>query len=163
VIRRRSMRVPIRGAIAVLVGLLALAGLASVAGAQSVADQIIAREKASCEAWQKKDKAFFANYFADDATTFMPENPYLQVDPKINFLPRLDEWFERYKILDFTMYNPRVQVYGDVAILTYNEAVEGTMGGTPYHYSGKVTSVYLKQGGTWRAVHSHESVNPSSH
>jgi ketosteroid isomerase-like protein len=64
---------------------------------------------------------------------------------------------------DFTMYNPRVQVYGDVAILTYNEAVSGTADGTPFQYTGKVTSVYVKQGGTWRGVHSHESVNPGAH
>lgn len=29
------------------------------------------------------------------------------------------------------MYNPRVQIYGDVAILTYIELVEGEVDGRP--------------------------------
>lgn len=157
------MRVSSRSVLAVVVGLVALTALASLADAQSVAEQVIAREKASADAWQKKDSAFFADFFADDATAFMAENPYLAVDVKANFLPRLDEYFERFKMHDFMMYNPRVQVYGDVAILTYNEMVSGTADGTPFNYSGKVTSVYVKKNGTWRAAHSHESVNPGAH
>jgi hypothetical protein len=27
------------------------------------------------------------------------------------------------------------------------------------NYTGKVTSVYVRQGNTWRVVHSHESMN----
>ena len=149
--------------VTVMAALVAVGTLVSVGNAQTVADQVIAREKASFEAWQKMDRAFFGALLADDATAFMPENPYLAVDPKVNMLPRLDEWFERYKMRDFTMYNPRVQVYGDVAILTYNESVDGTADGTDFHYTGKVTSVYVKVDGVWRVVHSHESVNPGSH
>jgi ketosteroid isomerase-like protein len=152
-----------RRVVMVMVALVAVGTFGSVGSAQTVADQVIARERASYEAWQKMDKAFFASFFADDSTAFMSDNPYLAVEPKVNFLPRLDEFFERFKMRDFTMYNPRVQVYGDIAILTYNETVAGTADGTPFSYSGKVTSVYLKVGGTWKAVHSHESVNPGSH
>ena len=49
-------------------------------------------------------------------------SPYLETDPKVNFIPKLDQYFEQFKMLDFQMYNPRVQVYGDVAVLTYNQA-----------------------------------------
>jgi len=54
---------------------------------QAIANQIIAREKASVEAWQRKDKAFWADFLADDATYFGAMSPYLETDPKVNFRP----------------------------------------------------------------------------
>ncbi len=129
---------------------------------QSIAAQLIAREKASVEAWQRKDKAFFADYMADDSTYFGPMNPYLETDPKQNFLPRFEQYAERFKVLDWQMYNPRVQVYGDTAILTYNVNSTLDLGGRPLQYTGKVSQVYLRQGGTWRVVHGHESLNPGA-
>jgi ketosteroid isomerase-like protein len=150
----------------IVIGLsiLALSGVLAYAQTpQTTASLIIAREKASFEAWQKKDKAFFADYLADDNTSFGPRNPYRETEPKINFLPKFEQYAEMFKILDFQMYQPLVQVYGDVAILTYTEDITGTYSGQPMNYTGKVTAVYVKQGGTWRVVHGHESVNPSAH
>ena len=143
-----------------LAAVMLLGGLAS-AFAQ-VEKDIIAREKASFDAWQKKDKAFYADYLADDATYFGPRSPYLDTEPKVNFMPKIDMYFDQFKILDFTMYNPMVQVYGDVAILTYNEAVTASFGGKTMEYTGKVTSVYAKQGKTWKQVHGHETMNPGA-
>jgi ketosteroid isomerase-like protein len=129
---------------------------------QSVSDQIIAREKASFDAWQRKDKAFFADFMSDDSTYFSFDSPYLQTDPKVNFLPKFEKYVEMFKINDFQMYNPRVQVYGDTAILTYNSGVSISMAGQPLSYTAKVTSVYVKQGNTWRVVHAHETMNASA-
>lgn len=128
---------------------------------QAVAAQIIAREKASVEAWGRKDKAFFAEGLADDATFFSPMHPYLEENPKENFLPKFEKYAEVVKINDFQMYNPRVQVYGDTAVLTYNSSVSATMGGQPMSYTAKVSSVYVSQGNAWRVVHVHESTNPA--
>lgn len=127
---------------------------------QAIADQIIAREKASVDAWKRKDKAYWMDLFTDDSTFFSPVNPYLESDPKVNFFPKIEQYFELYKYNDFQMYNPRVQVYGDTAILTYNSSVSLTLAGTPMNYTGKVTSVYIKQGSTWRVAHGHETMNP---
>ncbi len=127
---------------------------------QSIASEIIAREKASFAAWQRKDKAFYADYWADDFTEFLPSNPYL--DTKANLMPKFEQMTEAWKITDFQMYNPQVQVYGDVAVLTYNESINGKYEGQPSSYTGKVTMVYVKQGGAWRGVHYHESMNPGS-
>jgi len=129
---------------------------------QSIAAQIIAREKASVEAWQRKDKAFFADFLAEDATYFSPMSPYLDSEPKANFLPKFEQYAEMFKYTDVQMYNPRVQVYGDVAVLTYNGSVSGTMAGQPINYTSKMTTVYVKQGNTWRVVHGHESMNPAA-
>jgi ketosteroid isomerase-like protein len=145
--------------LACLILLVSMAAAWSSLHAQ-VANQIIAREKASVEAWQKKDKAFYMDYLAEDATYFGPRTPYLDTDPKANFLPKFDMYTEQFKILDFQMYNPHVQVYGDMAVLCYNEAVTASFGGKTVDYTGKVTSVYVKQGNTWRTVHGHETMNP---
>ena len=147
---------------AVAWGLAAATGHAAPGGAErneDVARAVIAREKASVEAWQRKDKAFYADLLADDATFFGAMNPYLETDPKENFLPKFEQYAEMFKTLDFQMYNPRVQVYGDTAILTYNSAQTVNVGGRVLNYTGKVTSVYVRQGGAWRVVHAHESMN----
>ena len=134
---------------------------ASVVEPQSdIAREVIAREKAGYEAWQRKDKAFWADFLADDSTYFGAHSPYLETEPKLNLLPKFDQYVEQFKYNDFQMYNPRVQVYGDVAVLTYNSAVSASVYGQPLNYTGKVTAVYVKQGGKWRIVHSHESTNP---
>lgn len=146
------------GAVVLLTGRAASAD----APQQAIAAQIIAREKAAGEAWQHKDKAFWADYLADDATAFSSQSPYLETDPKTNFIPKFDQYAEMFKVIDFQMYNPRVQVYGDTAILTYNSASTVNFAGRTMNYTNKVTTVYVKQGNTWRAVHSHESINPGA-
>lgn len=146
---------------------LTLGGLGFLANAVSadpqqqpdVAAQIIARERASVEAWQRRDRAFFENYLAEDATYFGPMNPYLETEPRVNFLPKFERIAEMFKITDFQMYNPRVQVYGDIAILTYNSAVMANFNGRPINYTGKMSVVYRRQGNDWRVVHGHESMN----
>jgi len=128
---------------------------------QSVAAQVIAREKASVEAWQRKDKAFFAELLTDDATYFSAYSPYLDTDARQNLLPRFEQYTEQFKYQNFQMYNPRVQVYGDTAVLTYNAAVSASFNGQPLHYTAKMTAVYVRQGNIWRAAHGHESMNPA--
>jgi uncharacterized protein (TIGR02246 family) len=147
-------------ALVISFGLFATTSTSAEPSQQAIAAQIIAREKASVEAWKNKDKAFWADFMADDATYFGTMNPYLQTDPKENFFPKFEQYVEQFKYLDYQMHNPRVQVYGDTAILTYNGSFTMTMGGQPMHYTAKLTSVYVKQGNTWRVVHGHESMNP---
>lgn len=127
-----------------------------------IARAIVARERAAYDAWQRKDKNFYSDYLADDSTYFGPMSPYLETDPKTNFLPKFEQYAERFKMLDFQMYSPRVQVYGDTAVLTYNFNATVDVSGRPMHYTGKITSVYVKQGGVWRVVHGHESMNPGA-
>ncbi|MDT5124274.1 MAG: hypothetical protein QOC96_3756 [Acidobacteriota bacterium] len=147
-------------AVVISLGLFAANTTSAEMSQQSIANQIIAREKASVEAWRRKDKAFFADFLADDATLFDSQSPYLETDPKENFLPKFEQYAEMFKINDFQMFNPRVQIYGDTAVLTYNSAQSVSFGGQPLNYTAKVTSVYVKQGNTWRVVHSHETMNP---
>lgn len=128
---------------------------------QSAEQQVIAREKAAWEAWQKKDKAYYMDYLSKDATYFGAMSPYLEIDPHVNFLPKFEEFAEQFKLQHVQMYNPRVQIYGDTAILTYNASVMASFSGQPMNYSAKITVVMVRQGNTWRVVHGHESMNPA--
>jgi ketosteroid isomerase-like protein len=149
---------------AVAWGLSVVSGLAAAGSErqEETARAVIARERAAFDAWQRKDKAFFVGLLSEDATYFAPTNPYLEDDPGQNFLPKFEKYAEMLRYEDFQMYNPRVQVYGDTAILTYNTSVAATMSGRPLHYTGKMTSVYVRQNGQWRVVHGHESINPGA-
>lgn len=142
-------------------GVSVITGQASTEGArlEEIKRAVIAREQDSAKAWREKNKAFFEGFMADDATFFGPMNPYLETEPKKNFLPKFEQYAEMFKILDTQMYNPQVQVYGDIAILTYNSASTINMSGRVMNYTGKMTTVYRKQGDAWRVVHGHESVN----
>ncbi|HZH32168.1 MAG TPA: nuclear transport factor 2 family protein [Pyrinomonadaceae bacterium] len=133
----------------------------AVAVQQAIAEQVIARERASVEAWQRKDKSFYADLLADDATYFSAYSPYLNTDPKRNFLPKFEQYAEQFKYLDFEMYNPRVQIHGDVAVLTYQASVAARFNGQPLNYTAKMTAVYVRHGNTWRIAHGHESMNPA--
>jgi ketosteroid isomerase-like protein len=144
---------------AALAGAVSLPGAAPAAG--DVTQEIVARERASFVAWQKKDRAFMEEYLADDATYFGPLSPYRYTEPKVNFLPRFEKIADAHKILDFSILNPMVQVYGDTAILTYNEEVTSEDDGKVATYTGKATTVYVREKGKWRAVHGHESLNPA--
>ncbi|HUK25097.1 MAG TPA: nuclear transport factor 2 family protein [Terriglobales bacterium] len=121
----------------------------------SVKAEVIAREKASFDAWKRKDKAFYQDYWADDMTEFLPESRRLAT--KAEIMPKFEEVTRRWQLDDIQMHDPRVQVYGNVALLTYTESVWGRYDGKPSHYEGKVTMVYLHEGGEWKGVHYHES------
>ena len=161
---RLSLVLVVLLAFAAVWGAAVISGLASSGASANgeIAKAVIAREKASAAAWKNKDKAFFADFLAEDATYFGWMSPYLETDPKENFLPKFEQIAEMMKIIDFQMYNPRVQVYGDMAVLTYNAASTISMGGQTMNYTCKMTSVYVKQGNTWRVVHGHESMNPGA-
>lgn len=162
---RLSLVIIVLALFAAVWGVSVISGLAASASQRQdevAARAVIARERAAFDAWQRKDKAFFEKFMADDSTYFGPMNPYLETDPKQNFLPKLDKYTEIFKYEDFQIYNPRVQLYGDTAILTYTFAAMVNMSGRTMNYTGKMTSVYVRQGDEWRVAHGHESINPGA-
>ena len=77
-------------------------------------------------------------------------------------IPRFAELAEAWRICTLQMVGAEVHNYGNVAVLTYNETVSGRDKGQPSQYTGKVTMVYVRQHGSWRGVHYHESVDHES-
>jgi ketosteroid isomerase-like protein len=122
---------------------------------------LVAREQASVEAWNRKDKAFFDDFFADEATFFGPGNARVE-SMKLDFLPKFDEYTQALRYRDYRMENTHAQVYENVAILTFNSTADLNYNGRPITQASRSTVVFLRLHDKWRVVHSHESINPVS-
>jgi ketosteroid isomerase-like protein len=121
---------------------------------KQVAEEVIAVTKAQWAAENKKDVAASMKNIADDYTVFDGAYP-TRLDGK-GLNQRLAEASAGGSDTNVTseMANEKVQVYGDVAILSYNYV------GATKNKDGKVspqlaksTRVYVKQGGQWMLVH----------
>lgn len=95
---------------------------------------------------------------ADDYTEFNPSYPVRLDGKTANAKLYEASEMDGAKPVAAEMMNPKVQVYGDVAILTYNYAgVTQTKDGKTKASSGKSTRVYARQNGQWKLVHAHFS------
>jgi ketosteroid isomerase-like protein len=91
---------------------------------------------------------------ADDYTEFNPDYPTLLVGkPMAMAMAGVPS---DVKPVYSDMQNPRVQVYGDTAILTYNFAgLTRGADGKVKPTIGKSTRVFSRMGGKWMLVHAH--------
>jgi ketosteroid isomerase-like protein len=148
-----------------VVPVLLVAALAPSAFAQSankqVADEIIAIVKAQWAAGNDKKTAESMKNVADDYTEFNGD-----------YATRLDGKAVNVRLLEASdkasgqtiaseMLNEKVQVYGDVAILTYNFAgLNQDKDGKTEPSRAKSTRVYVKQNGKWMLVHANFGADP---
>lgn len=120
-----------------------------------VAAEVIAITRAQWAAdVQGKSVAEQTANLADDYTEFNPAFP-VRIDGKaMNTAIYEAQNRSGDKTLLGEMVNPKVQVYGDVAILTYNYVgvTQGKDGKTTDSLA-KSTRVYAKTGGQWKLVH----------
>jgi len=144
-----------RRALVVVLCLVAVSLLGFAQASQKqAADEVIAVTKAQWAAEMRKDTAAAMKNVADDYTEFNSD-----------FLTRLDGKAINARLSEAQagasgglvaaeMTNEKVQVYGDVAILTYNFAgVTKNKDGETDTTRAKSTRVYVKQGGQWWLVH----------
>lgn len=121
---------------------------------KQVADEVIAATRAQWVGEMKKDSAAWGKNVADDYTVFEGAYP-TRIDGK-GLMQRIFEGGAGSSdtLVTAEMANEKVQVYGDVAILTYNylgarKGADGKISPTV----AKSTRVYVKQGGQWMMVH----------
>jgi ketosteroid isomerase-like protein len=133
---------------------LAQAASKPAVSAKQVADEVIAVTKAQWAAEMKKDIAGWGKNVADDCTVFEGAYP-TRLDGK-SLMQRVQEGNAGSSdtIVTAEMANEKVQVYGDVAILSYNYiGASKNKDGTTSPQLAKSTRVYIKQGGQWMLVH----------
>lgn len=143
----------------VRLGFVAIAVLASqvafAAEDPKVAAEVMALTRAQWSAEiAGKSVAEQGAAIADDYTEFNSDYP-VRLDGKA-LTDRIYEAQLRSgdKTLVGDMQNAKVQVYGDVAILTYNYVgVSQKKDGTTTPNLAKSTRVYAKMGGEWKLVH----------
>ena len=130
---------------------------------QQIADEVMNMVKAqwAAQAADPTNMAEIDKNSADDYTEFNPSYA-TRVDGKA-LSSRLGEATGKdpSRRLAAEMLNPKVQVYGDVAILTYNFAgVEKDKDGETKPTRAKSTRVYAKINGKWKLVHANFASDP---
>jgi ketosteroid isomerase-like protein len=127
----------------------------------SAADEVIAVTKSIWAAENAKNVAEAMKYIADDYTEFNGDFS-TRLDGKALSMHLFEANAKDPGVsLVSEMANPKVQLYGDVAILSYNY-VGLTQGkdGKIEPSRAKSTRVYVKQGGHWMLVHANFGADP---
>ena len=122
---------------------------------EEVAKEVIALTKAQWAAEVAgKSVDSVMEIAADDYTEFNPNAPTRLDGKALNMKIAEANADSSGKMVMGEMTNPKVQVYGDVAILTYNfiGAIKNKDGEVEPNLA-KSTRVYAKMGGSWKLVH----------
>ncbi|MCZ6789508.1 MAG: nuclear transport factor 2 family protein [Chloroflexi bacterium] len=139
-----------------LIVIMAVAVLSVVSFAQAdshdVAEELIKLTKAQWAAAIKQDTTAASKILADDYTEFNRDSPTrLEGKEAIRLSAAVGS---KISLVAAEMANPKVQVYGEVAILTYNfSGSRKDESGKVEPFTSKSTRVYTKQGGKWMLVH----------
>jgi ketosteroid isomerase-like protein len=128
----------------------------------SVEDEIIALTYKIWKAENDNDMAVRNKYISDDYTEFNASYS-TRIDGKTKNFNLGDANFTAGSSLANEMLNPKVQVFGDVAILTYNYAgVVKDNAGKINSTKAKSTRVYVKMNGEWKLVHANFGFDPGN-
>lgn len=119
---------------------------------QSVPELILALERRALDRWGKGDPDGFLSISAPDVTYFDPFQP-----TRVDGLPALKQVHAairgKIKIERDEIIDPKVQLFGDAAVLTYRYVSHSSQG----TWRWNCTEVYQCLGGEWTIVHSHWS------
>jgi ketosteroid isomerase-like protein len=121
---------------------------------------IIQIERNAWEAYKNKKIEAFNDYYADDASAFSDEQAY-RVRGKADILRGMEASMKQSDLLAYQILDPQVQVLGDTALLTYYYSESEMKDGKSSENAGKVSMVFVRQGGKWRALHEHIATNQS--
>ena len=131
-------------------------GLANDASAE-----VIALERGALDRWIRADPDGYLGLYATDVTYFDPTTEK-RIDGQSAMQARLAP--VRNVKFPFTepryeMIAPKVQQYGNAALLTYNLVNYGKVGGAPESVISRWNSsaLYSRIDGAWKIVHSHWS------
>ena len=120
-------------------------------------DQIIGLERGALDRWSKGDPGGYLELYADDITYFDPTTA-ARLDGIEAMRASLEPMTGKVNIERYEMVNPRVQRFGDAAVLSFNlTTVAGPVGEEPREVRWNTTEVYARVGGTWKIVHNHWS------
>lgn len=148
----------------IIFGLVAVVVIPSAAAAQAnkaIEDEVIRLTKAAWAGNMEKNIATSVASLADDYTEFNGDYATRIEGKALN--QRLYDGGNKGsgKLLAAEMLNPKVQVYGNTAILTYNYAgISQDKDGKVTPSRAKSTRVYIKDGNTWKLVHANFAEDP---
>ena len=121
-------------------------------------EEIIAQERRALDRWTHGDPKGFLDMYAPDVTYFDPMQES-RVDGLDEMKALLMPITGKIKIDHWEILNPKVQLHGDMAVLTYNlvDYQKQQDGSERVSARWNSTAVFRRIEGNWRTVHSHWS------
>ncbi len=117
---------------------------------ERIANEVLALERGAFEFWSRGDPSGFLDLSAMEVTYFDHKTPR-RLDGHAA-LTKLYEPFRRtFTVPRYEMANPKVQLCGDAAVLTFNFNSESSAGKKRWN----CTEVYARREGRWRIIHTH--------
>lgn len=118
---------------------------------QRAAAQVAAREDRYSDGSLRKNRAeledVLARTFIDTNAQGVTRDKSHEIEAIMN-APRLDS---------LTVQDRKIQIYGDVAVVTSQFTASGKAEGKPFVYVGRFTDVWSRQNGKWVCVAVHSS------
>ncbi|HYG99919.1 MAG TPA: nuclear transport factor 2 family protein [Terriglobales bacterium] len=138
--------------VAVVSVVAAIFGTAGTAQAED-GETIIAMERAALDRWGNGDPDGFLEISDPQVVYF---DPFLErrLNGREELRKLYDEIRGKIKVDRYEMLDPKVQVAGDMAVLTFNFVSHGSEGEMRWN----TTEVYQRKEGKWRIVHTHWSL-----
>lgn len=119
-------------------------------------DAILAQERRALDRWSTGDPLGYVAGAADDVTYFDDIGAHERVDGGAALRAYASALQGQIPEHTYSLANPRVQIFGDIGILTYTYVPSGPDGGIGP--SWKATAVYHRREQDWRLVHAHWSL-----
>jgi hypothetical protein len=141
------------------IGFLGLVFVLSCSGEpkNEVSETIISLERAALDRWGKGDPWGFTEISAQEVTYFDTGT-----EQRVDGLKALKELYApregKIKIERYDMINPKVQLHGNTAVLTFNLIdYMPTAEGSIREVYWNSTEVYSRINGEWKIIHTHWS------
>jgi ketosteroid isomerase-like protein len=123
------------------------------AQAQKPEDLIIAKERAALDRWRAGDTFGFVDIASDEITYFDP-----QIEKRCDGIQAFRDYMASFRgtfsFPSYDLLNPKVQMYGDTGILTFNFVGHSKEGKAD---RWNTTEVYRLIKGEWKLASSHGS------
>ena len=113
-------------------------------------------------AYVSKNLQAYLAFIDPSVTAFHASNPY-RIDDRQVVQDALGTFYKGTDPTGLYKLQPRVQLYGDTAVVTYHFLETGGEGPRSYAYEGKQTDVFVKKQGKWTLVHFHSSRQVRAH
>lgn len=121
--------------------------------------QIISSIHTMWKAVQENDLDSYLQYIHPDYSVFGESDAYLHEGKDKEEIDYRD-FLSRAKGVRTFMHQPKVNVRGDTAWITYYWNDAGYLSGERYTSRGKSSRVFVKENGSWLCIHSHFTALP---
>ncbi|MBI5244519.1 MAG: nuclear transport factor 2 family protein [Elusimicrobia bacterium] len=124
---------------------------------EDIVSEIVAQERKALDRWGNGDPGEFVELSAPEVTYFDPH-----LERRIDGQEALRDYYAslagKIRIDRYELLNPKVQVHGDIAVLTFNYVSWSTAGGKTTESRWNCTEVYARIDREWRIIQTHWSL-----